>query len=188
MRHKTPTTSINVFVLEISNDIKTLFLLYVTNHKNRVFEIDLLYLEKDGNTHYCLIKNFDSLFNNNCNCVYTYKNCITIFTSSDALKNHEEICINHNYCKVKVPNNNSRKTKSASADAILKFEKHHFKSRLPVVIYADFEAMNIKLQTASPSDKQAFINNIFKQDAVSICFYTKSDYAYLFTSQYYSYE
>ena len=29
-----------------------------------------------------------------------------------------------------MPNNNT----------ILNFEKHHFKSRLPVVIYADFEA------------------------------------------------
>ena len=36
---------------------------------------------------------------------------------------------------------------------ILKFEEHHFKSRSPVAIYADFEAINIKLQTASPSNR-----------------------------------
>ena len=36
-------------------------------------------------------------------------------------------------------------TGSVSADAILKHEKHPFKSHLPVVIYADIEAINIKL-------------------------------------------
>ena len=38
---------------------------------------------------------------------------------------------------------------------ILKFKKYHFKSPLPVAIYADFEAANIKLQTASPSNRQS---------------------------------
>ena len=45
-----PTISINVFALEKPDDINTLYPLYISNHKNREFEIDLLYLEKDGNT------------------------------------------------------------------------------------------------------------------------------------------
>ena len=47
-------------------------------------------------------------------------------------------------------------------NSILKFEKHHFKSRLPVVIYADFETINIKLQTASPPNRQSYSNSYFK--------------------------
>ena len=39
--------SVNVFALEKSDDIKTLYPLYIRNHKTRQFEIDLLYLEKD---------------------------------------------------------------------------------------------------------------------------------------------
>ena len=37
-----------------------LLLKNLTNHGNRLIEIDLLYLEKYGNSHYCLIKNFDN--------------------------------------------------------------------------------------------------------------------------------
>ena len=43
--------SVNVLALEKSDDIKTLYPLYISNHKNRQFEIDLLYLEKDGSTN-----------------------------------------------------------------------------------------------------------------------------------------
>ena len=45
-------------------------------------------------------------------------------------------------------------------NAILKFEKHHFKSRLPITIYADFEATNLKIQTAQPSNEAPYNQNI----------------------------
>ena len=109
--------SVNVFALEKSDDIKTLYPLYISNHKNRQFEIDLLYLEKDGNTHYCLIKNLESLFNNTGNRVYICRNCMIRFTTLEAFQNHQEICLQHDYCKVKIP-----------TERILKFNKHHFKS------------------------------------------------------------
>ena len=70
---------------------------------------------------------------------------------------------------------------------ILKFEKHHFKSRLPVAIYADFDATNIKLQTASPSNRQSYNNRISKQEVFSYGNYIKSDFSNLITSQYITY-
>ena len=51
-----PQIAINVFALEKSDDPNTLYPLYRTNYNGRTYEIDLLYLERDGNTHYCLIK------------------------------------------------------------------------------------------------------------------------------------
>ena len=45
--------AINVFALEKTNDIHTLYPLYIANHRDRQIEIDLLYLEKDSNTQYC---------------------------------------------------------------------------------------------------------------------------------------
>ena len=148
----------------------------MTNCKNRIFEIDLLYLEKDGNNHYCLIKDLNSLFSINGNRAYVCRNCTIIFTSVETLRNHQEICIKHNYFKVKMPENR-----------ILKFEKHHFKSRLPVAIYADFEAKNIKLKTASPSNRQSYNIRISKQEIISYDIYIKSDYSNLITSQYDTY-
>ena len=98
------------------------------------------------------------------------------FTSSETLTNYQEICIKRDYCKVKMPIN-----------SVLKFEKHHFTSRLPVVIYADFEATNIKLQTASPSNKRSYNNRISKQYLISYGIYIKSDCTNLFSSQYITY-
>ena len=86
-----------------------------------------------------------------------------------------------------MPNNDNKMTGSASSNAILKFEKHHFKSRSSVVMYAYIEAINIKFQTASPSDKQPYINNIYKQDVFSFGFYIKSDYTNLISSQHITY-
>ena len=171
-----PAISVNVFALEKSDDIKTLYPLYTSNHKDREHEVDLLYLEKNCNTHYCLIKNLESLFSNNGNKVHICRNCMTCFTTSEAFKKHQEICLQHEYCKVKVP-----------TEKTLKFNKAHFKSRLPVVIYADFESMNLKLHTVKSSDDKPYNIPVFKQEVISFGLYVKSDYNNLFTSQYHTY-
>ena len=72
-------------------------------------------------------------------------------------------------------------------NAILKFEKHHFKSRLPIAIYADFEATNLKIQTAQPSNDAPYNQNISKQEINSFGIYIKSDCNNLIRSQYYDY-
>ena len=101
---------------------------------------------------------------------------MTYFTTSEAFKKHQEICLQHEYCKVKVP-----------TEKTLKFNKAHFKSCLPVVIYADFESMNLKLHTVkSPNDKPYSIP-VSKQEVISFGLYVKSDYNNLFTSQYHTY-
>ena len=171
-----PQIAINVFALEKSDDPNTLYPLYKTYLRDRRIEIDLLYLERDGDTHYCLIKDLNSLFSNNGNRAYACRNCITIFTSVEALTNHQSICLNHKFCKVKMPDN-----------AIIKFEKHHFKSRLPIAIYADFEATNLKIQTAQPSNEVPYNQNISKQEVNSFGIYIKSDDNNLIRSQYYDY-
>ena len=169
-------TAINVFALEKSNDINTLYPVYITNRKNRLVEIDLLYLEKNGNTHYCLIKDLSSIFNKNGNRVSICRNCLMIFSKLDAFRNHQEICIKHNYCKVMIP---GRKT--------IKFDKNYFKSRLLVVIYADFESMNKKLSMSSPSDSRSYSNCISKQEVFSCGIYIKSDYNNLIIPKYHTY-
>ena len=82
-----PQISINVFSLEKSD---TLYPLYRTNYYDRTYEIDLLYLEKDGNTHYCLIKNLGTLLGQNGNRAFICKNCSQIFSYQQALTNHQK--------------------------------------------------------------------------------------------------
>ena len=45
----------------------------------------------------------------------------------------------------------------------------------------------IKLQTASPSNRQSYNNRISKQEVISYGIYIKSDYSNLITSQYITY-
>ena len=71
-------------------------------------------------------------------------------------------------------------------NAILKFEKHHFKSRLLIGIYADFEATNLKIPTAQISNDAPYNQNISKQEVNSFGIYIKSDYKNLIRSQYYN--
>ena len=172
-----PQIAINVFALEKSDDPNTLYPLYRTNYNDRDYEIDLLYLEKDGNTHYCLIKDLGSLLGQNRHHAFICKNCLQIFSNQQALTNHQSICLNHNFCKVNLPKETTT----------LSFNKHHFKSRLPIAIYADFEATNLKIQTVQPSNEAPYNQNISKQEVNSFGIYIKSDYNNLIRSQYYDY-
>ena len=45
-KSQNPNIATNVFGLEKSDDINTLYPVYITNHKNRIFEIELPFLEK----------------------------------------------------------------------------------------------------------------------------------------------
>ena len=47
--------SINVFSL-VNNDLKTIYPLRISLENKAFHTIDLLYVEQDGNNHYCLIK------------------------------------------------------------------------------------------------------------------------------------
>lgn len=61
-----PTLSIFVFALENPKEITSLYPVYTsTNYSPEKTVIDLLYLEKEGNTHYCLIKDLISLLHHN---------------------------------------------------------------------------------------------------------------------------
>ena len=89
------------------------------------------------------------------------------FSNQQALSNHQSICLNHNFCKINLPKETTT----------LSFNKNHFKSRLPIAIYADFEAINLKIQTAQPSNDAPYSQNISKQEVNSFGgIYIKSDY------------
>ena len=150
--------------------------MYRTNYNDRTYEIDLLYLEKDGNIHYCLIKNLGTLLGQNDNRAFICKNCLQIFSYQQALSNHQSISLNRNFFKINLPK-----------EITFYFNKHHFKSRLPIAIYDDFEATNLKIQTVQPSNEAPYNQNISKQEVNSFGIYIRSDYKNLTMSQYYDY-
>ena len=157
--------SINVFALEKQTDKQSLYPVYVSNHNKNYNEndnenekkqtIDLLFIENHENTHYCLIKDLNSFrYDKNNHKQYTCRRCMQGFQKEITLKKHKEICLNHNYCNSILPKIDKN---------IEEFKNFHFCEKLPFVIYCDFEANNIPIETTQPNPNESYINRIFKQ-------------------------
>ena len=117
-------------------NLRNIYPIFISKEKDRRFVIDLLYLTLGGKKHYCLIKNFNAYLNHNHHKRYHCRNCITAsYTTENALEKHMKDCEQNKPMKYKMPVVGSK----------CKFENHHFKLKLPFVGYADFEAVNVKL-------------------------------------------
>ena len=126
--------SINVFALENQTNKQSLYPVYVSNVESENI-IDLLFIENNENTHYCLIKDLESFkYDKNKHKSFTCRNCMQGFQRKVTLERHQEICLDHKHCNTIMP----KKGKNS-----LKFKNHHFREKLPFSIYCDFEANNI---------------------------------------------
>lgn len=185
-----PGLAINVFALEKPDDSKTLYPVYISNASAEIV-VDLLYLEKDGNTHYCLIKDLNSFLSSAKNYAFPCRNCLQVFRIEQALLSHREKCVSHNYCKVvlpALPETPLPETPhgSRSDSATLSFSNPHFCSRIPVVFYADFETVNRPISTSQPSPDVSYNRPILKQEIMSMGYQIVSDHTNLISSQYVS--
>jgi hypothetical protein len=161
--------AINVFTIEGEGKLRenyTVIPLRISNHSDREHIISLL-LYKD---HYCLIKNFNGFMrgkSNTNNSQFYCTRCLNYFSSEAALQKHMEYCKNHNACKIIMPTEDNKK---------LKFNSHYMKSRLPFVIYADFETINVPIQSATPNSEKSYQTQKWEQQVLSYSWYLKSDY------------
>ena len=170
--------SINVFALEDQTKKQTLYPIYISRIESKNI-IDLLYIEDNENTHYCLIKDLNSFMcDKNRHKSFICRNCLQGFQREDTLEKHQTICYNNEYCKTIMPEPGKN---------ILKFNNHHFKNRLPFVIYCDFEAYNIPLQTCDPNPNESYTKPVSKQEINSYGMYIHSDYPEIYKSRYFSY-
>ena len=170
--------SINVFALEDQTNKQSLHPVYISNVESKNV-IDLLYIESNENTHYCLIKNLNSFMcDKNRNKSFICRNCLQGFQREETLIKHKKICYDNEHCKTIMPKPGKN---------ILKFNNHHFKNRLPFVIYCDFEAYNIPMQSCTPDPNKSYIKPISKQEINSYGMYVHSDYPEIYKPQYFSY-
>ena len=76
---KQNSLNINVFALEDQTNKQSLYPVYISNVKSEN-RVDLLYVEENENTHYCLIKDLDSfLCDENKHKQHTCRNCLQRF-------------------------------------------------------------------------------------------------------------
>ena len=73
--------------------------------------------------------------------------CLHSFQTDNALKKHERLCNNHDYCQVEMPTNDTN---------ILKYNHREKSLRLPWVIYVDFECLLIKKQSCQNNPEESY--------------------------------
>ena len=73
--------------------------------------------------------------------------CLHPFQTDNALKKHERLCNNHDYCQVEMPTNDTN---------ILKYNHREKSLRLPWVIYVDFECLLIKKQSCQNNPEESY--------------------------------
>ena len=114
---------------------------YVSKHnKPRDTQAKLLMItDGKNNWHYLAIKSIPGLLRGTTsthNGDYYCLNCFHSYRTLNALKNHEKICENHDYCHVKMPDEDTKYLSSTSCKISL---------RVPRVIYAHFEYLLFKV-------------------------------------------
>ena len=177
-----PKYAIYVWYLKDIKDKFSLRPMYTSHYLNEEDSktiIDLLYLEDEKNTHYCLIKDLNSyLCSESKHKGFVCRNCLGKFSTNNALNNHKTRCFSNETCVTIMPTEDTN---------ILEFKNYHYKNRLPVAIYADFEAINKKIQTNQPNPESSYTNKIFKQEPISYGLYIHSDYQNIYPCDYHSY-
>ena len=107
--------------------------------------LDLLLLAEEENSHYCLIEDFNRFMYNQTEHKekkHFCKFCLQCFSSEIVLNNHTPTCLIIN---------GEQAIKMPDKEAKVKFTNYNKQLEAPFVIYADFEAITEKIDTARPT-------------------------------------
>ena len=75
-------------------------------------------------------------------------NCLHSFRTDNALKKHERLCENNDYCSVGM---------STKLDKILKYNYSEISLKAPFVIYVDLEGLLLKQQSCQSNPNESYI-------------------------------
>ena len=142
------TLSVNVFGVE--EDMRYYYPLYISKRQSPEREhINLLLIEKDGKSHYCLIKDLSKmLYNENKHKGRTHfcSNCLHGFTTKALCTKHSELCLNNEALTIEMP---------TEEDKFMQFRQVKKMLKVPFVVYADFECILVPMPSdINKSDKQ----------------------------------
>ena len=156
---------INVFYLDVNDCIYPAREIKNKDCKNT---IDLFLIEKDGKSHYTLIKNFHRLMRSqitatNNGKLFICKRCFCHFTKEELLDKHIEYCLNNKIAVAKMPKENT----------FLHFKNYDRQLPVPFVVYADFECFTKPLSSCSPNPKDSYNYNYQLHEPSGFCFYVK---------------
>ncbi|XP_053380054.1 uncharacterized protein LOC123531918 [Mercenaria mercenaria] len=138
--------SINIFAYEDDSIVP----LRITEKRNRLHHVNLLWLTCEETSHYCLITNlnrFLSRTNRHTGQLYFCPYCLHGFRKETSLQEHQQYCSRHEAQRIELP--------IPGENDILEFKDYEKTLKVPFVIYADFETINMKLHTCAPNHKHS---------------------------------
>ena len=100
--------------------------------------------------HYLAVKNISGLLRgitSNHDGDFYCLNCFHSYTTEKKLKKHQRICRNHDFCYVKMPDENSK---------ILKYNPGEKSLKHPFIIYADLECLLEKIDTCHNNPEKSY--------------------------------
>jgi hypothetical protein len=157
-----PDLSVSVFGWD-----KGLYPLHVSKQEGR--EIDLLLMVDGDNpqkTHYVWIKDLARMLFKNSG--YEHRKhpclrCLHVFTTPELLKSHKLDCLG-------IGEKPQRTEMPEEGESILRFTSHHKQMRVPYVIYADFEALNVPVEGCAGDPQTCWTRQIAKQTPCGYCY------------------
>ena len=119
-------------------------------------QVILLMISNGEDWHYLVVKNLPRLLKgitSNHKEDFYCLNCFHSYRTKNKLKAHKEICENHNYCHVEMPNEDNK---------IIKYNQGEKSIKLPFVIYADLKCLLEKMSTYQNNPNESSTTEINK--------------------------
>ena len=133
-------------------DTKQIKQAYISKHKNESdTHVNLLMItDGTGNWHYLAVKGISGVLRgitSNDNGDFYCLNCFHPYTTEKKLRKHERICNDHDFCHLKMPDED---------DKILKYIPGEKSLKVPFTIYADLECLLRKINTCSNNSDKSY--------------------------------
>ena len=89
------------------------------------------------------------------------------YSTKEKLKKHEEVCNDHDYCNVEMPNDNNK---------ILKYKYGEKSMRAPFVTYADLECLLEKMHSCQNNPEKSYIEKRIKHTSSGYSLFTNCSF------------
>jgi hypothetical protein len=86
-----------------------------------------------------------------------------VFTTPDLLESHKKDCLG-------IGEKPQRTEMPEEGENILKFTSHHKQMRVPYIVYADFEALNVPVDGCAGNPQTSWTRQIAKQTPCGYCY------------------
>ena len=143
--------TITLNVLYIPRNTKTISVAYRSEYNNKRKKQVILLMITDGKKwHYLAVTNLSALLQGNSSnhegdfyCL----NCFNSYTTKNKLKEHEEICNNHDSCRIEMPK---------WVEKILKYNPGEKSLKAPFAIYLDLECLLKREQSCQNNHEKSY--------------------------------